>query len=244
MRGVPYREADLVATFFTESEGILGAIVRGARTSTKRFGGALEPIHELVVVLEDRGEELGVLREARVTTPRTGIVTSLSGMENAGQALRWVRHLLPARTPEPVVFGELRSLFGAFDAEPTADDANTVRLAAFGLRALTNLGYGLEFERCARCGRACPEGRSAYVDAKNGGLVCSNCGGARKTIGPDVRSLARRVQHMPRDAYAELGRVAEEVAAEAKVAKTLLALVEEAMTAHTDYRTAPASSSR
>ena len=101
VRSVPYGEADIVATFFTEEGGKLSAIVRGARKSTKRFGGALEPIHELFVTLEDRGKELCVLKEARIGRARTGITSDLDAMEAAGQALRWVRHLCPARTPEP-----------------------------------------------------------------------------------------------------------------------------------------------
>jgi DNA repair protein RecO (recombination protein O) len=56
VRSVAYGEADLIATFFTETDGKLSAMIRGARRSTKRFGGALEPIHELHVVLDDKGK--------------------------------------------------------------------------------------------------------------------------------------------------------------------------------------------
>ena len=61
MRSVPFGEADLVASFFTKESGKVSTIVRGARRSTKRFGGALEPLHELAISLEDKGKELCVL---------------------------------------------------------------------------------------------------------------------------------------------------------------------------------------
>lgn len=224
VRAIPHREADLVATFFTETDGKLGAVVRGARTSKKRFGGALEPIHELWIALDDRGGDLGALREARIVTARHGIAANLSAMEAAGQALRWVRHLCPVRTPEPGVWNELRALFDAIDAEPSVAGTGDARLAAFGLRLLSEMGYGLDFERCARCGKPCPEGRAACVDAKRGGVVCTACGGARSTMNATIRAAAVRMQHEP---YASLGSVAD-------AARVVLALVEEAMVAHAE----------
>lgn len=223
VRSVPFGEADLIATFFTEEVGKIGAVVRGARRSTKRFGGALEPIHELVVVLEDRGRELAVLKEARIARARSGIVADLEAMEVAGRALRWVRHLCPVRTAEPAAWGSLAELFDALDA-PGLDAGSALRdLAVFGLRLLADVGYGLELERCVRCGRPCPEGRAAFVDAAGGGLVCSSCGGARRTVSGELRALARAAQRGER---ADLSR---------EGALELVAVVEEAMAAHAGF---------
>lgn len=231
VRSVPYGDSDVVATFFTEESGKLSAIVRGARRSTKRFAGALEPIHGLVVTLEDKGRELCVLKEARIQRPRTGIATSLEAMEAAGQALRWVRHLCPARTPEPAAWRSLDDLLEALEAVCApgfaggASNAVEARrhLAIFGLRLLTDMGYALELDRCIRCGRACPEARSAFVDAAGGGIVCTSCGGARRTISGDVRALAARAQR------------AEAVALPWEVAGVLIDVIEEAMAAHAGY---------
>lgn len=225
VRGVPYGEADLVATFFTETDGKIGAIVRGARRSTKRFGGALEPMHELFVVLEDRGRELAVLKEARVARPRTGLTSDLDTMEAAGRALRWVRHLCPARTPEPAAWARLRGLLDLLDVPAAQRGAGILQhLGAFGLSLLADIGYGLELERCVRCGRPCPEGRSAMIDAAGGGLVCTSCGGARRTISGEVRDKAARAQRGD-DSFSMTTAEANEV----------LAVVEDAMAAHADF---------
>ncbi|AKV01650.1 DNA recombination and repair protein RecO [Labilithrix luteola] len=230
VRSVPYGESDLVATFFTETEGRVGAVLRGARRSTKRFGGTLEPIHELVVRLEDRGRELCVLKEARIARPRQGIVSSLAAMEGAGRALRWVRHLCPNRTPEPRVWHGLRDLLDALDASREGAGVG-VLLVTFGLRLLAETGYALDFERCARCGKLCPPGRPAFVDAASGGLVCMNCGGARRTMGGELRAIAARLSN-PRST----GTDASELAAVTDAhASELLLIIEEAMAAHTDF---------
>jgi len=223
VRSVPYGEADLVATFFTETDGKLSAIVRGARRSTKRFGGALEPIHELWLVLDDKGKELTTLREARIVRARQGLTADLDAMEAAGRALRWVRHLCPARTPEPGAWRALRELLDALDGRPPANEA-AHHLVAFGLGLLAEVGYALDLQRCVRCGKVCPEGRPAFVDAAGGGLVCMTCGGARRTLSAELRALAVRVQSGDASALLTPAQATE-----------LVAIVEEAMSAHAGF---------
>ena len=232
VRSVAYGEADIIATFFTETDGKVSAVVRGARRSTKRFGGALEPIHELFVSLEDKGKELCTLKEARIERPREGIVRSLDTMDAAGHALRWIRHLCPARTPEPAVWSSLGTLLDILDALGHGPGAGAgaispvvgQHLAVFGFALLADVGYAIDFERCVRCGKPCPEGRPAFVDAVGGGLVCMTCGGARRTMSAEVRSLALRAQAR------EPGLVMTPVQA-----SELVEIAEEAMSAHTDF---------
>ena len=232
VRSVAYGEADLIATFFTETDGKVSAVVRGARRSTKRFGGALEPIHELVVSLEDKGKELCTLKEARIGRPREGIVRSLETMDVAGHALRWIRHLCPARTPEPAVWSSLGTLLDILDAlghGPGAVPSSispvvSQHLAVFGFRLLADLGYAIDVQRCVRCGKPCPEGRPAFVDAAGGGLVCMTCGGARRTVSAELRTLALRAQ------VREPG-----LSMTTAQANELVAIAEEAMSAHTDF---------
>jgi DNA repair protein RecO (recombination protein O) len=239
VRSVPYGESDLITTFFTERIGKVSSIVRGARRSQKRFGGSLEPLHELALSMEDKGKELCLLKEARIVRARTGISSSLEAMEAAGQALRWVRHLCPPRTPEPAAWASSSAVLDALDEIANErDDAEEARrrtrqeLAVFGLRLLSDMGYGLELDRCNRCGRPCPAGRSAFVDAGGGGIVCTSCGGARRTISGDLRALYVTAQR------------AESAGIELSwdQAGTLIDIVEEAMAAHADFD--PHSSSR
>ncbi|MBX3186808.1 MAG: DNA repair protein RecO [Labilithrix sp.] len=231
VRSVPYGEADLIATFFTEAAGKVSAIVRGARRSTKRFAGALEPIHELAITLEDRGKELCTLKEARIARARHGIVSDLDTMEAAGRALRWVRHLCPARTPEPAAWASLEALLEALDAIGASRGADRgqavqLRLVRFGLGLLADVGYALDFERCVRCGKPCPAGRSAFVDGGAGGLVCMTCGGARRTMSAELRALAVDATRAPDPAAVSIS---------APRTNELLEIVEEAMSAHTDF---------
>jgi DNA repair protein RecO (recombination protein O) len=187
VRTVEYGETDVIATLVTEPAGKLSAIVRGARKGSRRIGGALEPVHTIAVLLEDKGSELVTLKESRIVRMRAGVVGNLDALEAAGVALRWVRHLFPPRTPEPEGWRVLVELLDVLDAGATPPQA---ALARAGLGLLAAVGFGLDFERCAVCGRECPAAKAACVDPQRGGLVCMACGGAATLLLPEVRAAA------------------------------------------------------
>jgi DNA repair protein RecO (recombination protein O) len=192
LKRVEYGEADLVLSFFTERYGRVSALARAARRSTRRFGGALEPMHTLELGLEERPKsELFVLREARIAVARLGLTDNLSRLEAAGRALSWARRAAPPRTPEPELWRALEALLDRLANRDAAIEPKRL-LAAAGLQILATLGWGLDFERCVRCGKECPPDQIALLDATHGGLVCRACGGARVRLdGPTRERLAK-----------------------------------------------------
>src|SRR5579864_6370938 len=54
LRSYPMREADLLVTLFTRSDGKVRGVARSAMKSKKRFGGALEPLTLVRVYWEER----------------------------------------------------------------------------------------------------------------------------------------------------------------------------------------------
>jgi DNA repair protein RecO (recombination protein O) len=233
VRTVEVGESDVIATLFTEQVGKVGAVVRGARKGSRRVGGALEPVHTIAVLLDDRGAELTTLKEARIVRMRPGVVADLDRLEAAGVALRWARHLFPPRTAEPEGWALLTELLDALDglgeASPPGDaaprpaaSARTL-LARTGFAILTAVGYGMDFDRCVVCGRPCPDDRSACVDPSRGGLVCRSCGGAAEVLLPAMREAARTLS---------AGRTGEVTDAQAAA---LLGFVDRAMAAHAGF---------
>ena len=51
LRSIRYGEADRVLHLFTLERGRVGAIAKGARKTTSRFGGRLEPFSHVELVL-------------------------------------------------------------------------------------------------------------------------------------------------------------------------------------------------
>lgn len=175
-----------MVTFFTEERGVVSAVARAARKSTKRFG-ALEPLHRLRVTIEERaGAELYHLVEAQLARARLGLLADLERIEAASTALSWVRRASPQRVAEPVLWRDLDGLLDELDAGPAPAVAQA-HLAAMGLRLLQGAGWGLQLASCVRCGRDCEEAATACVDPAQGGLVCRACGGARTVLRPARR---------------------------------------------------------
>lgn len=189
---VDYRESDCVVTLFTREHGRVSALARGARRSQKRFGGVLEPMHTLTLTLEERpAGNLMILREASIDVARVRLVGRLDTLEASGRALSWVRASTPEQQREPSVYASVIELLDQLN-QPAHDREPRLFLAEFGLYLLSALGFGIDFHGCVRCGRACAEGRAAYIDARKGGLVCRACGGAsRRLEGPARERFAR-----------------------------------------------------
>jgi DNA repair protein RecO (recombination protein O) len=204
----------------TEKLGKVSVLARGARKSSKRFGGALEPMHTLALELEERpGAELFTLLEAKLQKPRAQLLSSLPVLEAAGKALSWARRAAPPRTPEPGPYAVLCTLLDRLAAADTPDTCS-VALAEAGLKLLSAFGWGIDFERCVRCGRQAQPQQSASVEAARGGLICRGCGGARLRISASAR------EHMARAARGETDVLT------ASEAGSALSIVEAALGAH------------
>jgi DNA repair protein RecO (recombination protein O) len=220
LRRVEYGESDLVLTLLTSKLGKVSALARSARKSSRRFGGALEPMHTLAVQLDERpGAELFVLTEAKLKTPRAKILESLASLEAAGKALSWARRAAPPRTPEAEPYAVLETLLDRLQA-PQGNEVARVALAEAGLSLLVAFGWGIDFERCVRCGKQALPTQSGSVDAVRGGLICRSCGGARLRLS----GLAR--VHLSQAAAGETAVLTEQESGWA------LDLVEAALGAH------------
>ncbi len=98
LRAIAYGESDLVVHLLVRGRGRIPAFARGARSSRKRFGGALEPFHRVEALLAEReGQELWALREARLVDGHAGLrecgemATSLALSHASRVALRQLR---------------------------------------------------------------------------------------------------------------------------------------------------------
>lgn len=191
LRRVEYGEADWVLTLFTRSLGRVPALARGARKSQRRFAGALEPFFTIGTRLHERtGTELLSLVHAEIVRARTTLIADLFRMELAGRGLSWIRRAAPPRTAEPFVFDRMERLLDRLSEleRPSPE----LELSEAGLSVLTAFGWAIEFERCVRCNRACPDTRSAAINVLAGGLVCQSCGGAAIRITAEQRGRFAR----------------------------------------------------
>ena len=179
-----YRDADVIATLLTAEQGRVSALARGARKSSRRFGGGLQPCCRLHVELGASRSGLGRLAQSRIAEGFDRILGDLRKMTMAGRAMEVVRSVTVENEPDRRVFDTTLQFLRALDSAPAAWPS---LLSAFALRLLALGGFTPELRGCASCGKPCPASRPAYFDALRGGIVCRSCGGGALLITSETR---------------------------------------------------------
>jgi DNA repair protein RecO (recombination protein O) len=172
LRSVDYGEADRVVTLFSRERGKVTAFARAARTSRRRFGGALEPFTLVAAELRERqGAELLGLDSVSAIRPHGAIRGDLARIACAAYAAELSRELVRDHEPHEELFDLLLAYLGTLDrgaARPAA-------LRAFELGALRAAGLAPRLDACARCGGPLPAEGPIRFDPGHGGALCSAC---------------------------------------------------------------------
>lgn len=172
LRASDYRDADRIVTLFTRDLGKVSAIARSAKSSKRRFGGALEPYCVIRVELDPGRGELMQLKRAEVVRMFGGVLSDLGRMEAGGAALALVREA--ARAPDGLLFLSSVQYLTLLEHEP---DEQRAALLAFAMRALALSGMAPRLAACGRSGVAVPPERAAYFDPALGAVVARRFGG-------------------------------------------------------------------
>lgn len=184
VRSVDYGETDRILTLLTRDRGKLSAIARGARRSTRRFAGALQPFQVIRVTLAPRrGSSLALLGEAELVRAFTSIPGDPVRYAHASLAAELLRELTPEAELDERPFALLSGYLDALERRGPG-----VRLLAeLVLSALTLAGFAPRLDRCVVCGAAAPPSRAAAFDPGRG-VVCRACGGAPLLMRGRVRA--------------------------------------------------------
>ncbi len=185
LRRVGFGEADWIVTFFCRERGRLSGIARSARSSRRRFAGALEPGAIVDLRYAERGGS-GLLRleESVVAEPLPGILRSLERIQSMLRALSLALAFLQEGEANPRKFdllaGRLRELS---EREPSLPDG-----LVFEMAWLTHSGFAPQIAYCAAC-QAPHHGTGRWCfDVDRGGLLCGRCalpGSTRLRITPE-----------------------------------------------------------
>jgi DNA repair protein RecO (recombination protein O) len=184
LRAVDYRDADRILTLFTAERGKLSAIARGAKSSRRRFAGALEPYTLIRVELEPAKGELFTLKHAEIAQVFPALLSDLGRMEVAAAALTLLREAHAAHVPDVQAFVSALQFLTLLDHEP---DPARAALLAFAMRVLALAGLAPRLATCGRSEEPVPAGKAAYFDPVLGALIGKRFGG-----GPFLLSWAVR----------------------------------------------------
>jgi len=174
LRSLRFSEADRILHLYTEDRGRVGAIAKGARKTRSRFGGRLEPLSHVELVLHEGRGELQTVTGASLVRSHHAIRDdarrSAIGLVGAEAVLR----LFPEQERNERVFGALGRFLDLL--EETNGGSSRAELdplgLAFQLKLLWLAGYLPHVGSCADCGAS--ENVVGY-SPRAGGAVCAAC---------------------------------------------------------------------
>ncbi len=199
LRTYPLREADLLVTLFTRSEGKVKGVARSAKRSKRRFGGALEPLTLVRAHYEDRsGQELARLDSCDILeSPLSGTVDypRVVALEHVAEVLD---ELLPDREANDSLFRLAASVVHQLRSGPI-----WLPITYFQLWLVRLVGFLPDLSECVVCGRVL-NGSRAYYHALADGLMCAQHKRlASSELSPESRALAAQMFRAPVDSFAD-----------------------------------------
>src|SRR5437016_5623174 len=177
LRSFRLGEADRVLHLYTLDRGRVGAVAKGIRKTSSRFGARLEPLSHVDLMLHQGSGELLTVTGVELThshhlVREDGYRLNV-GLIGAEAMLR----LFSEQEANPRAFEALTKFLDLLDdvapgraGRPALDPL----VLAFQLKLLWLAGYLPHLGSCAECGAPPP---FAGYSARAGGVVCSGCAG-------------------------------------------------------------------
>lgn len=195
LRSLRFAEADRILHLYTLERGRLGAIAKGARKTSSRFGARLEPLSHVELVVHEGSGELHTVtgasliashREVREDSGRLGV--ALVGAEA-------MLRLFAEPEPNPRAFAALGRFLEVLAGSRPAGRAALDPLAlAFQLKLLWLSGYLPQVGACVECGA---QAGLVGFSARGGGAVCRAHARGALALSPEGLSGVGRLLSSP-----------------------------------------------
>jgi len=205
LRSFRLGEADRVLHAYTADRGRVGAVAKGVRRTKSRFGGRLEPLSHVELMLHQGSGDLQTVTGADLRAShhesREDPYRLAVGLIGAEAMLR----LFTEQEANERAFTALTRFLDLLDAIPSrapAPPALDPLVLSFQLKLLWLSGYMPHLESCVECGAV--EGLSGYLPAA-GGAVCGDCGSGAIPLSPAGASAIQTLVATPMADAGEAG---------------------------------------
>ncbi len=191
LRSIRLGEADRVLHLYTRANGRVGAVAKGVRKTMSRFGGRLELLSHVELVLHRGRSDLETVTGVQLVDShhetREDYYRFSVGMIGAEAMLR----LFPEQEANERAFGAVTRFLELLDESPHVADRRR-RSIRSGSRSSSSCswlsGYLPHVSGCAECG-AVDEPLVGY-SPKAGGAVCARCAGPAEALALSADGVA------------------------------------------------------
>ncbi len=183
LRSLRYGEADRILHLYTLERGRIGAIAKGVRRTRSKFGGRLEPMSHVELLLhQGRGDLHTVTGADLVRSHDRGRVDPFR-MAVGHIGLEAMLKLFVEEEANAAAFHALSRFLDLLEGVPSGTQPALEPLGlSFQLKLLWLAGYLPHLSSCAACGSE--EGLVAF-SPRAGGAVCAACQEGAHALSPE-----------------------------------------------------------
>ena len=165
----PLGEADLLVTMFTRDQGKVRAVGKGARRSTSKLVGHLEPL-TLTRMSMAHGRSMDIISQAEVAQSFSKLKEDLTGITKGLYLAELVDGFGAEASANPELFRLMIDTLQAIETDPASD----MPLRFFEFHLLQVSGLMPELYHCVEC-RAELEPDAHRFSPNVGGTLCLDC---------------------------------------------------------------------
>lgn len=160
-------EADRILVILTAEHGKVRAVAKGVRKTKSRFGGRLEPLNHLNLLIYQGRGELDVVSQVDTIDSPAALFSDLDRLTQGLALVEAVDLLALDRQPVPNLY---RMLLGALRA--LEDRPSPLVVPGFYWKLLAAEGVSPVLDECVICGELEP---LVAFDMNEGGVLCRAC---------------------------------------------------------------------
>ena len=169
-------ETDRFYILYTQEEGKITALGKGTKRPNAKLSGNLEPVtYSQIFMAKNRGK--GNITGAIGLNFFPNVKANFLALKSTFFVFGIFEKIISDQEGDPEIFQLLLGYLESLDkisAENVKENRFDILSLGFILKLLDNLGYRLEVERCASCGKKLSLGQN-FFDAKSGGILCPDC---------------------------------------------------------------------
>ncbi|MGE5805953.1 MAG: DNA repair protein RecO [Ignavibacteria bacterium] len=169
---INYGDTSNIASFFTKEFGRISAIIKGGRNPKSKISMIIDPLNHLELVLYKKdSRDLQLISNA-------GLLAHFSRIKEDFEKLKYslaIVELVKKLTAENEVHSKLfKGIIRILDLIDSSNENPEVLFSRFFIFFLGEIGYELQLNSCASCGRTNLFGMQLSYSFKIG-ILCENC---------------------------------------------------------------------
>jgi DNA repair protein RecO (recombination protein O) len=167
-----YRDTSIITLIYTKELGKISAIVKGGRGPKSKIGMIIDPLNHLqIIIYLKESREVQLLSDAEIISHFTKLKENLEALKYSYAVIELVNKLIPGVEPNKRIFKGLVRILSLINS---SDQRPEILFGRFFLFLTTEIGYGIQLDKCSVCGSTDLNNRELGFNYERG-LLCVKC---------------------------------------------------------------------